>query len=170
MQKCQDFRGSKAFVSAIFEFVKFPTRYEWSKIRGTVQRQVIGDTWGPFGKLANPFSCSNTAIKCSSTPTIKASRLLQAYVFFWCSRVGKSNVLLWKLCRKIGYLLVLTLPRTSLTIRLVPLHSFFFFLILCILKTIMHHSLIGNLFLFSQFRASFLGTQEWIHYDYIIAS
>jgi hypothetical protein len=27
----------KLFVSAIFEFVKFPTRYEWSNIRGTVQ-------------------------------------------------------------------------------------------------------------------------------------
>jgi hypothetical protein len=25
------------FVSAIFELVKFPTRYEWSKMRGTVQ-------------------------------------------------------------------------------------------------------------------------------------
>ncbi len=30
MQKCQDFRGSKAFVSAIFEFVKFATRYRMS--------------------------------------------------------------------------------------------------------------------------------------------
>ncbi len=28
IQKFQDFRGSKAFVSAIFEFVKFPTRYQ----------------------------------------------------------------------------------------------------------------------------------------------
>jgi hypothetical protein len=28
--KVQDFTDSKAFVSAIFEFVKFPTRYEWS--------------------------------------------------------------------------------------------------------------------------------------------
>ncbi len=37
IQKCQDFRGSEAFVSAIFEFVKFPTRYEGSIIRGTVQ-------------------------------------------------------------------------------------------------------------------------------------
>ncbi len=37
IQKCQDFRGSKVFVSAIFEFVKFPTIYEWSKIWGTVQ-------------------------------------------------------------------------------------------------------------------------------------
>ncbi len=37
IQNCQDFRGSKGFVSAIFEFVKFPTRYEWSNIRGTVQ-------------------------------------------------------------------------------------------------------------------------------------
>ncbi len=36
-QKCQDSRGSKAFVSAIFKFVKIPTRYEWSNIRGTVQ-------------------------------------------------------------------------------------------------------------------------------------
>jgi hypothetical protein len=35
-QKCQDFKGSKAFVSAIFELVKYPTRYEWSNIRGTV--------------------------------------------------------------------------------------------------------------------------------------
>jgi hypothetical protein len=35
--KGQDFRGSKAFVSAIYEFVKFPTRYEWSNIRGIVQ-------------------------------------------------------------------------------------------------------------------------------------
>ncbi len=34
------FRTSKnpdSFVSAIFEFVNFPTRYEWSKIRGSVQ-------------------------------------------------------------------------------------------------------------------------------------
>ncbi len=30
-------KGFKASVSAIFEFVKFPTRYEWSNIRGTVQ-------------------------------------------------------------------------------------------------------------------------------------
>ncbi len=37
IQKCQDFRGSKAFVSAIFEFVKFPTGYEWSNIRRPVQ-------------------------------------------------------------------------------------------------------------------------------------
>ncbi len=37
IQKCQDFRGSKAFVSAIFEFVKFPTRYDWSNIRRPVQ-------------------------------------------------------------------------------------------------------------------------------------
>ncbi len=37
MQKCQDFRTSKAFVSAIFEVVKFPRRYQWSKIRDTVQ-------------------------------------------------------------------------------------------------------------------------------------
>ncbi len=37
IQKCQDFRGSKAFVSALFEFVMLPTRYEWSNIRGTVQ-------------------------------------------------------------------------------------------------------------------------------------
>ncbi len=36
IQKCQDFRGS-AFVSAIIEFVKFPTRYEWSNIRRPVQ-------------------------------------------------------------------------------------------------------------------------------------
>jgi hypothetical protein len=35
--KCQDFRCSKAFVSAIFEFVKVPTRYEWSNIRRPVQ-------------------------------------------------------------------------------------------------------------------------------------
>jgi hypothetical protein len=57
IQKCQDFRGSKGIVSGIFEFVKFPTRYEWSgifefvkfptryewfKIMGTVQ-QLIGD-------------------------------------------------------------------------------------------------------------------------------
>jgi hypothetical protein len=37
IQKCQDFRGSKAFVQQFFEFVKVPTRYEWSNIRGTVQ-------------------------------------------------------------------------------------------------------------------------------------
>ncbi len=37
IQKCQDFRDSKAFVSAIFVFVKFPTRYEWSNIRRPVQ-------------------------------------------------------------------------------------------------------------------------------------
>ncbi len=37
IQKCEDFKGSKAFVSAIFEFVKFPTRYEWCNIKGTVQ-------------------------------------------------------------------------------------------------------------------------------------
>ncbi len=36
IQKCQDFKGSKAFVSAIFEFVKFPTRYEWSNMRRPV--------------------------------------------------------------------------------------------------------------------------------------
>jgi hypothetical protein len=35
--KVSDFRGSKAFVSAIFEIFKFPTRYELSNIRGTVQ-------------------------------------------------------------------------------------------------------------------------------------
>jgi hypothetical protein len=35
--KSQDFRGSNAFVSAIFEFAKFPTRYEWSNIRRPVQ-------------------------------------------------------------------------------------------------------------------------------------
>jgi hypothetical protein len=35
--KRQDFRGSKAFVSTIFEFVKFPTRYEWSNIKWPVQ-------------------------------------------------------------------------------------------------------------------------------------
>ncbi len=27
-EKCQDFRGSKPYVSAIFEFVKSPMRYE----------------------------------------------------------------------------------------------------------------------------------------------
>jgi hypothetical protein len=32
-----DLRGSKAFVSAIFEFVKFPTRNEWSNIGRPVQ-------------------------------------------------------------------------------------------------------------------------------------
>jgi hypothetical protein len=37
IQKCQDFRGSKAFVSVISEFVKFPTRYEWSDIKRPVQ-------------------------------------------------------------------------------------------------------------------------------------
>ncbi len=37
IQKCQDFRGSEAFFSAIFEFVEFPTRYEWSNIRRPVQ-------------------------------------------------------------------------------------------------------------------------------------
>jgi hypothetical protein len=37
IQKCQDFRCSKAFISAILEFVKFPTRYEWFKIRRPVQ-------------------------------------------------------------------------------------------------------------------------------------
>jgi hypothetical protein len=37
IQKCQDFRGSEAFVSAIFEFVKFPTRYACSNIRRLVQ-------------------------------------------------------------------------------------------------------------------------------------
>ncbi len=37
IQKFQDFRSSKAFVTAIFEFVEFPTRYEWFNIRGTVQ-------------------------------------------------------------------------------------------------------------------------------------
>jgi hypothetical protein len=35
--KCQVFRCSKAFVSAIFEVVEFPTRYEWSSIRRSVQ-------------------------------------------------------------------------------------------------------------------------------------
>ncbi len=34
--------GSKAFVSANFESVKFPTRYEGSNIRRPVQLQVIG--------------------------------------------------------------------------------------------------------------------------------
>jgi hypothetical protein len=38
---CQDFRGSKGFVSAIFEFVKFPTKDEWSNIRRHVQQKVI---------------------------------------------------------------------------------------------------------------------------------
>jgi hypothetical protein len=37
LKKGPDFRGSKAFVSAISEFVNFPTRYEWSNIRGTAQ-------------------------------------------------------------------------------------------------------------------------------------
>jgi hypothetical protein len=37
IQKCQDFKGSKAFISAIFEFVKFPTRYAWSNIRISIQ-------------------------------------------------------------------------------------------------------------------------------------
>ncbi len=37
IQMCQDFRGSKAFVTAIFEFFKFPTRYKWSNIRRPVQ-------------------------------------------------------------------------------------------------------------------------------------
>jgi hypothetical protein len=37
IQKRQDFISSKTFVSAGFEFVKFPTRYEWSIITGTVQ-------------------------------------------------------------------------------------------------------------------------------------
>jgi hypothetical protein len=41
IQKYQGFRGSKAFVSAIFEFFKFTMRYEWSNIRGTVQKEVI---------------------------------------------------------------------------------------------------------------------------------
>ncbi len=35
--KCQDVWGSKGFVSAIVEFVKFPTSYEWSNIRRPVQ-------------------------------------------------------------------------------------------------------------------------------------
>jgi hypothetical protein len=48
IQKCQDFRSSKAFVSAIFEFVKFPTSYEWSNIRRPVTCPMTGD-WGvPF--------------------------------------------------------------------------------------------------------------------------
>jgi hypothetical protein len=41
--------GSKAFVSVIFEFVKFPTRYEGSKIRGHCP--IIDDCgvfWGIF--------------------------------------------------------------------------------------------------------------------------
>jgi hypothetical protein len=43
MENCQDFRGSNAFGSAIFEFVKFPTRYEWSNINiRPVQEYVIG--------------------------------------------------------------------------------------------------------------------------------
>jgi hypothetical protein len=50
IQKCQDFRGCKAFVSAIFEFVKFPTRYEWSNIRGTVQ--LIGDRGVLYGTIS----------------------------------------------------------------------------------------------------------------------
>jgi hypothetical protein len=37
IQKCQDFRGSKAFVSAIFEFVMFPTGCDWSNIRRPIQ-------------------------------------------------------------------------------------------------------------------------------------
>jgi hypothetical protein len=45
MQKWQDFRGSKDFVSAIFEFVKVSTRDEWSNIRSTV---CIGDRWVLF--------------------------------------------------------------------------------------------------------------------------
>jgi hypothetical protein len=39
---CQDLRSSKAFVSAIFEYVKLPTRYEWSNIRRPLQLYVIG--------------------------------------------------------------------------------------------------------------------------------
>jgi hypothetical protein len=35
--KVSGFYNSKAFVSAIFEFVKFPTRFEWSNIRRLVQ-------------------------------------------------------------------------------------------------------------------------------------
>ncbi len=35
--KCQNFRSSKVFVSALFEFVKFPTKYELSNIRRPVQ-------------------------------------------------------------------------------------------------------------------------------------
>jgi hypothetical protein len=49
---CQDFRGSKAFVSAIFEFVKFPMRYEWSNIRGHCP--VIGDRGVQFISIAIP--------------------------------------------------------------------------------------------------------------------
>ncbi len=37
INKCLDFRGSEAFDAAIFEFVKFPTRCEWSNIRKPVQ-------------------------------------------------------------------------------------------------------------------------------------
>ncbi len=37
IHKFQNFRGSKAFVSASFEFVEFPTKYEWSNIRRPVQ-------------------------------------------------------------------------------------------------------------------------------------
>ncbi len=48
-KKCQDFRGSKAFVSEIFEFVMFPTRYEWSNIRRPVQQFVIGGKWKRLG-------------------------------------------------------------------------------------------------------------------------
>jgi hypothetical protein len=37
IQKCQDLRGSKAFVSAILEVANFPKIYEWSNIRRPVQ-------------------------------------------------------------------------------------------------------------------------------------
>jgi hypothetical protein len=36
-RKVSGFKGSKVFLSAIFEFVKFLTRYEWSNIRRLVQ-------------------------------------------------------------------------------------------------------------------------------------
>jgi hypothetical protein len=35
--KVSGYKGSKVFVSAIFEFVDFPTRYEWSNITRLVQ-------------------------------------------------------------------------------------------------------------------------------------
>ncbi len=36
-QKLQNLQNPYTFVSAIFELVNFPTRYEWSKIMDTVQ-------------------------------------------------------------------------------------------------------------------------------------
>ncbi len=37
IRKCQGFGGSKGFLKVNFGFAKFPTRYEWSNIRGPVQ-------------------------------------------------------------------------------------------------------------------------------------